>query len=93
MAKTRHPHGHALRQARWVAIAELTELLDTYRRLYPRAYAPSATQVALAALVSELVTRHGGQTTPPRQAIGRARRTPRASPSCSPPAGPRGVAL
>ncbi len=64
------------------------DLLDAYGQLYPRAYAPSATQDALAALVRDLVVRHGGRTAPPRQAIAappaRRRRTSTPSKSATP---------
>ena len=45
------------------------DLLGTYGRLYPRAYAPSSTQDALAALVRDMVAGHGGRAAPPRQAV------------------------
>ena len=51
----------------WLAGAR-PDLLDLHARLYPRAYAPAATQEALATLVRELVSRHGGRSASPRQA-------------------------
>jgi DNA repair photolyase len=43
----------------WVA-AERPELLPTYRRLYPRSYAPISERRRIARLVRELVAEHGG---------------------------------
>ena len=41
------------------------ELVDDYRGLYPRAYAPAKTQDALAETVRQLVERHGGRSVRP----------------------------
>ncbi|MDQ4129595.1 MAG: radical SAM protein [Actinomycetota bacterium] len=48
------------------------DLLDEYRRLYPRSYAPKATQERIGRLVVDLVSRHGGTRVSP----GAARRVP-----------------
>jgi DNA repair photolyase len=50
----------------WLAEAR-PDLLDRYEALYPKAYAPSRTQDELAALVREMVARHGGVSAGPRQ--------------------------
>ena len=44
------------------------ELLERYAGLYPRTYAPARTQDELAALVRDLVARHGGRSAGPAQA-------------------------
>ncbi len=48
----------------WLAEAR-PDLVERYHRLYPRSYAPKATQEALSRQVAELVARHGGVTAPP----------------------------
>ena len=50
----------------WLAGAR-PDLLPEHARLYPRAYAPAATQDALARLVKEMVVRHGGESVGPRE--------------------------
>jgi len=61
----------------WLAGAR-PDLLERYRRLYPRAYAPKATQNELSATVRALVERHGGRSARPVQAraVGPKRRRP-----------------
>ncbi len=52
------------------------DLVERYRRLYPKAYAPAKRQDELGASVGRLVERHGGRTAGPRGAravTGRAR--------------------
>lgn len=71
----------------WLAGAR-PDLLDRYRQLYPRSYAPRRTQDELAALVRDLVVRHGGRTTAPRRAIAPAPTAP-----ASPPPAPRQLGL
>ncbi len=44
------------------------DLVARYTDLYPRAYAPARAQNALAALVHDLVARHGGRSARPHQA-------------------------
>lgn len=61
----------------WLSEAR-PDLVERYAGLYPRAYAPAATQDALAALVRDLVARHGGRSASP---VG-ARSVP-AGPPCS----------
>jgi DNA repair photolyase len=48
---------------RWLAEHQ-PDLLDTYRRLYPRSYAPKRVQDRIAALVSDALVRYGR---PPKQ--------------------------
>jgi DNA repair photolyase len=50
----------------WLAGAR-PDLLGRYAALYLRAYAPSKTQDELAAVVREMVARHGGVSADPRQ--------------------------
>ncbi|MGH9280177.1 MAG: Rv2578c family radical SAM protein, partial [Acidimicrobiales bacterium] len=50
----------------WLAGAR-PELSARYDELYPRAYAPKATQQALSRQVARLVARHGGRVAPPRE--------------------------
>jgi len=52
----------------WLAGAR-PELLDRYRALYPKSYAPRRTQDELSALVRDMVTRHRGRGAGPRQAV------------------------
>ena len=61
----------------WLADAR-PDLMDEHARLYPRAYAPKATQNELSRLVARMVARHGGRSASP----GEAR-------SVSPPRAPR----
>ena len=51
----------------WLADAH-PDLVERYTGLYPRAYAPARTQDELAALVKDLVARHGGRSLGPAQA-------------------------
>jgi len=61
----------------WLAGAR-PDLLERYRGLYPRAYAPKATQNELSATVAALVERHGGRSARPAQtrAVGPKPRRP-----------------
>ena len=61
---------------------ERPDLVDGYARLYPRAYAPKATQNELYRLVAEMVARHGGSSVPPGAARSvKPRRPPRPKPA------------
>ena len=51
----------------WLAGAR-PDLLERYRSLYPRAYAPTTTQNDLAATIRALVTGHGGRSARPAEA-------------------------
>ena len=66
---------------RWLAGAR-PELLERYAGLYPKAYAPSTTQDALAETVRRLVARYGGRSAGPRQ----TRSVPAKPPAPAPPA-------
>jgi DNA repair photolyase len=62
----------------WLAGAR-PDLAERYAGLYPRAYAPAKTQDELAAMVRELVARHGGRSAGPRET-----RSVRAAPPAPP---------
>ncbi|MDQ6724585.1 MAG: radical SAM protein [Actinomycetota bacterium] len=62
----------------WLAGAR-PDLIERYRRLYPRAYAPTQTQNELGATVRTLVERHGGRSAHPTRT--RSATTPSARPS------------
>ncbi len=64
---------------RWLAGAR-PDLTERYTDLYPRAYASSKAQDALAATVRDMVARHGGRSAGPREA-----RSVPATPDRSPP--------
>jgi DNA repair photolyase len=51
----------------WLAGAR-PDLVELYRHLYPRSYAPTRTQDELSRAVRKLVSRHGGRAIGPRQA-------------------------
>jgi DNA repair photolyase len=51
----------------WLAGAR-PDLLDRYRRLYPKSYAPATRQDEISATVRRLVERHGGRSVGPRAA-------------------------
>jgi DNA repair photolyase len=51
-------------------------LLETYKQLYPKSYAPRRTQDELTTLVSHLVAKHGGRTAEPKQARDVVRQPP-----------------
>ncbi|HEX2272860.1 MAG TPA: radical SAM protein [Acidimicrobiales bacterium] len=71
----------------WLAGAR-PDLLDEHTRLYPRAYAPKATQNELSRLVAAMVARHGGRSASPGEARSvEPPRTPRPRPSRQLPLG------
>ena len=50
----------------WLGTAR-PDLIEQYKRLYPKSYAPRSTQDELATLVRNLVIKHGGRVVEPRQ--------------------------
>ena len=66
----------------WLAGAR-PDLLPQYDELYPRSYAPKATQQALSRQVARLVARHGGRTAAPSQT--RAVKAQKRPPASTPP--------
>ena len=67
----------------WLAGAR-PDLVDRYRSVYPRSYAPRKTQDELSALVRDLVARHGGHAAGPRQGVSPPGSTSRRRPSPRP---------
>jgi DNA repair photolyase len=65
----------------WLETAR-PDLLEQYKRVYPKSYAPRRTQDELSVLVRRLVTRHGGRVVGPRPA--RDVRTPKGPLSTEP---------